>query len=448
MKDILEQREEDIKTYLVETIKSIYKVVDVVKDDSGYVEEAINKIFDSIKAIHAVENMNDNNISCFIIDDRQHSLLKHHLSYETTDIEVYNFILATTMASLAKTNHMHDIIPLASLLESNTLATVVKYLYRSSHITLVINTNSELITYQHAAGGKNEEKLSVFDSFNKFNSITVLTSSDYPMEDITSIILANDSFLPFRPTHEKLYIHLVALLSNLRKIKNNGNEIVKGNTVKTFITFYSIDTNAVLCGENIKNCVFLDGYTIDTKPTMEELYCTYSSLIKQLFNKVNKQEREKEVNVETDYVINFKGENISDILQNIDANKIKEGTMCASEMTSILPSNNYTSNKHKDTSSFIISDILEVKDIDKQIAATYMENKNVICIYSDKKEKSNSYEAILNTEIVNRNHQANGHGKLELYISGYGADKNEAIKDLDIVYNNIISQFNNLYKTK
>ena len=76
---------------------------------------------------------------------------------------------------------------------------------------------------------------------------------------------------------------------------------------------------------------------------------------------------------------------------------------------------------------------IKLKDIDKQVAATYMENKNVICIYNDKKEKSNSYEAILNTEIVNNNHEANGHGKLELYISGYGADKDEAIKDLDIV---------------
>lgn len=448
MKDILEQREEDIKTYLVETIKSIYKAVDVVKNDSGYVEEAINKIFDSIKAIHTVENMNDNNINCFIIDDRQHSLLKYSLSCETTDAEVYSFILATTMASLAKTDHMHNIITLASLLESNTLATVVKYLYRSSHITLVINTSNELITYQHAAGEKNEEKLSVFDSFNRFNSITVLTSSDYPIEDITSIILTNDSFLPFRPTREKLCIHLVALLSNLRKIKSKENEIVKGNIVKTFITFYSIDTNAALSGENIKNCVFVDGYTIDTKRTMEELYCAYSSLVRQLLNKANKQEREKEVNVETDYVINFKGENISDILQNIDANKIKEGTMCASEMTGILLSNDYTSNKYKDASSFIISDILKVKDIDKQVAATYMENKNVICIYNDKKEKSNSYEAILNTEIVNSNHKANGHGKLELYISGHGADKDEAIKDLDAVYNNIINQFNNLDKTK
>lgn len=122
--------------------------------------------------------------------------------------------------------------------------------------------------------------------------------------------------------------------------------------------------------------------------------------------------------------------------------------MCASEMTSVLSSDDYTSNKYKDSSDFIISDILEIKDIDKQVAATYMENKNIICVYNDKKEKSNSYEAILNSEIVNSNHKVNGHGKLELYISGYGADKDEAIKDLDAAYNNIINQFNNLYKAK
>lgn len=448
MKDILEQREIDIKAYLVGTIKSIYKAVDVVKNDSGYAEEAINKIFDSIKATHTVENMNDNNINCFIIDDRQHSLLKYNLSYKTADTEVYSFILATTMAALAKTEPMHDVISLASLLESNTLATVVKYLYRSSHITLVINTNNKLITYQHAVGEKNEEKLSIFDSFDRFNSITVLTSSDYPMEDIARTVLENDSFLPFKPTREKLYVHLIAIISMLRKIKGKENEIVKGGITKTLITFYSIDTNASLAGENVKNCIFLDGYTINTKLTMEELYCAYSYFVKQLLNKANKQEREKEVNVETDYVINFKGENISDILQNIDANNIKEGTMCASEMTSVSSSDDYTSNKYKDSSGFIISDILEIKDIDKQVAATYMENKNIICVYNDKKEKSNSYEAILNSEIVNSNHKVNGHGKLELYISGYGADKDEAIKDLDAAYNNIINQFNNLYKAK
>ena len=76
------------------------------------------------------------------------------------------------------------------------------------------------------------------------------------MEDIARTVLENDSFLPFKPTREKLYVHLIAIISMLRKIKGKENEIVKGHIVKTFITFYSIDTNAVLYGENIKNCVF------------------------------------------------------------------------------------------------------------------------------------------------------------------------------------------------
>lgn len=92
-----------------------------------------------------------------------------------------------------------------------------------------------------------------------------------------------------------------------------------------------------------------------------------------------------------------------------------------------------------------ISEILEVKDINKQAEAEYLENKNIICVYDDKKEKHNSYEAILNIEVVNGGSR-NGHGKLDFYIAGYGVDKEEAIDDLNLTYIDIMNKFHGLKK--
>jgi ATP-binding cassette subfamily F protein 3 len=54
-------------------------------------------------------------------------------------------------------------------------------------------------------------------------------------------------------------------------------------------------------------------------------------------------------------------------------------------------------------------------------------------------------KAVLNIEVVSGG-SWNGHGKLDLYIAGYGADKEEAINDLNLVYVNIMNKFHGLKK--
>ena len=81
-----------------------------------------------------------------------------------------------------------------------------------------------------------------------------------------------------------------------------------------------------------------------------------------------------------------------------EEHKVKEGSIDADKMTSVLscnPPNSlaYSFNNPPKYSTIVfspdykISEILEVKDINKQAEAEYLENKNIICVYDDKKEK-------------------------------------------------------------
>ena len=139
-----------------------------------------------------------------------------------------------------------------------------------------------------------------------------------------------------------------------------------------------------------------------------------------------------------------------------EEHKVKEGSIDADKMTSVLSCSNnnlaYSFNNPPKYSTIVfspdykISKILEVKDINKQAEAEYLENKNIICVYDDKKEKHNSYEAILNIDIGNDSSKANGHGRIDFHIIGYGVDKEEAIGNLNIIYIDIMNKFYELKK--
>jgi hypothetical protein len=62
-----------------------------------------------------------------------------------------------------------------------------------------------------------------------------------------------------------------------------------------------------------------------------------------------------------------------------------------------------------------------------------------ICIYNDKKEKHNSFEALLNCSVEE------GSSEISINLLVYGKDEIEVLQELDIEYNRLLQKFEQKY---
>lgn len=62
-----------------------------------------------------------------------------------------------------------------------------------------------------------------------------------------------------------------------------------------------------------------------------------------------------------------------------------------------------------------------------------------ICIYNDKKEKHNSFEALLNCSVEE------GSSEISINLLVYGRDEIEVLQELDIEYDRLLQKFEQKY---
>lgn len=62
-----------------------------------------------------------------------------------------------------------------------------------------------------------------------------------------------------------------------------------------------------------------------------------------------------------------------------------------------------------------------------------------ICIYNDKKEKHNSFEALLNCSVEE------GSSEISINLLVYGKDEIEVLQELDIEYDRLLQKFEQKY---
>ena len=62
-----------------------------------------------------------------------------------------------------------------------------------------------------------------------------------------------------------------------------------------------------------------------------------------------------------------------------------------------------------------------------------------ICIYNDKKEKHNSFEALLNCSVEE------GSSEISINLLVYGKDEIEVLQELDIQYDRLLQKFEQKY---
>lgn len=65
-----------------------------------------------------------------------------------------------------------------------------------------------------------------------------------------------------------------------------------------------------------------------------------------------------------------------------------------------------------------------------------------ICIYNDKKEKHNSFEAMLNCAVEE------GSSFISINLLVYGKDEIEVLQELDIEYDRLLQKFDHKYMNK
>ncbi len=434
----LDNKEKEIGSILALVIKENYKGVNEVDNDTGYIEEEIAKIFEKVKLANMDLKDEDRYNSCFITNLSKVFPYSHLVKGNMTTLEIYTVIINLAIHCIIR-DTATNIISLSSILSLKELYSIVSILYKSTNIRIVCkknHTSKYLFVNRIYFSNSNDEYEDVNTRLKKsnehdllnFDAITVLDSNGIKNGGILDTITNVNSNMMEWP-NINLYQNLLPFLNALKESIEEEQDNV--------ITFFNISGRTLSNFVNAKKegAKGWHGYPD------EMIYGGYIPLEQ----------------MEHDLAI---GAAFSQEILKIKLGRkqqVKEGTVDANEMTSILscnPPNSlaYSFNNPPKYSTIIfspdykISEILEVKDIEKQVEATHMENKNTICIYNDKKEKRNSYEAILNVDVVNDGSISSGHGRLEFSIFGYGADKEEAISELNIIYVNIMNKFHEIHK--
>lgn len=454
----LDNKEKTIGSILASVIKENYKGVNEVDNDTGYVEEEITKIFEKIKSENMDLKDEDKYNSCFITNQNMIFPYADLVGKRDADAkDYYTYIINLAVHCLMRDTAC-NIISLSSILNLKKLCRIVATLYKSTSFTtiskkkgftkLYINTidfniDNTITDINLVYNNLVEHNLIPFDAIlalddygvKNSNIVDEIINSSMNWSSINlyqNILLFLKELKAFTEKHE-IIITLFGMsgksLSNFINAKKEGIEEWLAYPGEIFCGGYIPAEKYPLSTEELHSKEQLDKEEhkkLDIK--FQELYNTYDYIMRDLFHKVGKQYEAK-----------------------------KEGTINANEMTSILscnPPNSlaYSFNNPPKYSTIVfspdykISEILEVKDIEKQAEAEYLENKNIICVYDDKKEKRNSYEAILNIDIGNDSSKSNGHGRLDFHIAGYGVDKEEAVNDLNLIYVDIMNKFHGLKK--
>ena len=424
----LDNKEKTIRSILASVIKENYKGVNEVDNDTGYVEEEITKIFEKVKLANIDLKDEDRYNSCFITNPNNTFPYSHLVKGDMTTLEIYTVIINLAVHCILRDTET-NIISLSSILNLKELYSIISILYKSTNIRIICkknHTSKYLFINRIYFSNSNDEYEDVNTRLKKsnehdllnFDAITVLDSNGIKNGGILDTITDVNSNMMEWP-NINLYQNLLPFLNALKEFIEEEQDNV--------ITFFNISGRTLSSFVNAKKegAKGWHGYPD------EMIYSGYVSI----------EQMKHDLAVGATY----------------SEQQVKESTVDANEMTSILscnPPNSlaYSFNNPPKYSTIIfspdykISEILEVKDINKQAEAEYLENKNIICVYDDKKEKHNSYEATLNIDIENDSSKANGHGRIDFHITGYGVDKEEAINDLNLIYVDIMNRFHGLKK--
>ena len=441
----LDNKEKEIRSILTSVIKENYKGVNEVDNDTGYVEEEITKIFEKIKSENMDLKDEDKYNSCFITNQAMifpYADLVGKSDAAAKDYYTYIINLAVHCLML---DTACNIISLSSILNLKKLCRIVATLYKSTSFTAISKKKGFTKLYVNTIDFNKDNTITdinlIYNNLVEHNLIpfdAILALDDYGVKNSNIVDEIINSSMNWSSIN--LYQNILLFLNELKAFTEKQEIVITlfGMLGKSLSNFINAKKEGIEEWLTYPDEIFCGGYIpveqldkeehkkLDIK--FQELYNTYNYIMRDLFHKAGKQNEAK-----------------------------KEGTINANEMTSVLscnPPNSlaYSFNNPPKYSTIVfspdykISEILEVKDIEKQAEAEYLENKNIICVYDDKKEKYNSYEAILNIDIGNDSSKANGHGRIDFYIAGYGADKEEAINDLNLIYVDIMNRFHGLKK--